>query len=152
MDLALPLDGSHPSLRAVFSFPGNVVSALHPPSRLAVQGESVWTRMLEQYRNRRKASLPATSAFSGLFQKNSRSRPGAGNLPRNSFRESAYDALSSWTSSTTAMACSTDVCCRIPCPRLKMCPGRPPASRRTRRTSVSRCLRLPSSAQGSRLP
>ncbi len=35
------------------------------------------------------------------------------------------------TNSTSAFTFSTGVSCRMPCPRLKMCPGRPPARRST---------------------
>ena len=36
-------------------------------------------------------------------------------------------APNSFTASTSATTFSTGVCCRTPCPRLKMCPGRPAA-------------------------
>ena len=41
----------------------------------------------------------------------------------------AYFALNSLTNPTRAFTLSTGVSGRIPCPRLKMCPGRPPAWR-----------------------
>ena len=51
---------------------------------------------------------------------------------RKSGYPAAYDdegsvLVHSCTISTTALTCLTGVCCRIPCPKLKIWPGRPPA-------------------------
>src|SRR5579884_280359 len=61
-------------------------------------------------------------------------------------------ALNSCTASMSASTLSTGVSGRIPCPRLKMCPGLPPARRRMSDAAARIVRRSENNSAGSRLP
>ena len=67
-------------------------------------------------------------------------------------RRRSSRARSARTYSTTARTLSTGVSGMMPWPRLKMCPGRPPAASRTRWACLTATSRVASSAHGSMLP
>src|ERR1044072_614407 len=64
----------------------------------------------------------------------------------------AHLALISWTMSTSAITLSTGVSGRMPCPRLKMWPGRPPAWSRMCLACARSVSWFANSETGSRFP
>src|SRR4029453_6035178 len=93
-------------------------------------------------------NAPATRE--DLEERTDLGRPG-GAADREGEQGGDHPAPSSWTMSTRAATCSTGVVWWTPWPRLKMCPGRPPARARIAFTRSRNSAGLASNAAGSRL-